>query len=526
MGTYRVETEDGVFDVEVDDSSSAEVKSDSSIGGDLLKDSPQLALSLAQLIPGPVGSAIDATSSALEHPFAFAFGGPSANKIQEGANLAGILKTAYNADKSSVGSFLNDLGKNEEVFPSTGITSAKTDTGKLAQLGINLTAPFLQKKFSNADPVAKKINNPEFGPKAPKTEEVSKAIDQISSKSDTLSNFYKKSLNYGSDVIDQSAMQKVSSIDPQIKIADESLAKTSYELARKFRDDFFPKYSQKISEDFGKAWDGVVGNIEIEGSDIQKAFSDFGRSSGLYNKATYSPETLLPIEKKILSYVNGVGERVSSESVNRMKLSDLSSGFEDILRSEYGKQWKTPILDKFRRSFVDLAGDSKYSEMKDVKARFKPLYQFREDMRPFFGKKKGEANLQPAVNLFKNWAGGELQTKNPSHHALIKKITQEFGDQSLDSISKISKDRADLLATRQSILSQADADKNLLSANLMAKVSNTVKDKNEQVGILDSLMKSVEERKSKDVINKSLDYVIDRFTPFSRERNLVRKFRS
>lgn len=509
MGTYRVETSDGTFEVEVDDSSGDGQSQDNSaldlaiggtVGGFGGGIEPKDALSV--LMSGASGLSQGTLRNVMENPLATSIGGPSLANMKGGArstiDIENLLRSGVNR---VAGTSLNQistegLNPEQDIFPK-----AETSKGQLAQLAMENLLP-----SAIGDIGAWKARNTNIKPDLPKSSDVSGAVSKVEQGAGEAEKFLRTSNKLGADVIDNMAAQKVAGLDADLVKTDEALSKNAYELSKRFRDEYYPKYNEKLSKDFGEAWDGVVKGVEVEAPDISFAFSDFGKKSGLYNKAQYAPETLLPVEKKILNFMNGVQERISSEAVNRMKLEDLSTGFEDILRGEYGKQWKTPILDKFRKSFVDLAGDSKYAEMKAVKADFKPKYQFREDMRKFFGRKKGEADMQSAVNLFKNWAGGELQTKNPSHAEIIRKITQEFGDNVLDSISNISKDRADLSAMRQAVIAKAEADKNSYASHLLAKVSDVTKDKNEQVGLLNKLLADVEQRKQSGILKGLIEH--------------------
>lgn len=492
----------------------------------LKSDAPQLALTALNFIPGPIGAAFDALTSAAEHPVAFAFGGPSVNKAQEGANLAGLLKDLVTSDKSSLQSFLGDMSNRKEIFPSTGVTSAKTPIGSGVQLTANLLAPFASKATSSKDPLlmgrtdySPSVNFPEV----PKESQVSDAISGVESKSKEAVNFYKNSQKYGADVIDGFSAQKLADLEMKSALNETATANKAYSLAKKFRDEYYPSYSKSLSDDFGKAWDSVVKDVEVGGDDIMTALTDFGRNSGLYNKVTYTPESMSSVEKKIYKFIEGMRERVSSEGVNRMRLEDLSTGFEDILRSEYGKQWKNPTLDRFRKAFIDLAGDEKYSEMKAIKAEFKPKYQFREDMRKFFGRKKGEADMQSAVNLFKGFAAGDLQTKNPSHAEIIKKIAKQFGDGSLDSLSALGKERSDIESLKVAVSARAQADKNILTSKLLAKSANTIKDKNDKIELLNNLLGELQKRNHDGLAPKIGEYLLDKFLPGSKEVKFLKK---
>lgn len=362
-----------------------------------------------------------------------------------------------------------------------------------------------------------------LGPSLPHSAEVESAIDTVKTKFNKLSSFYKNTNDIGNSVIDESAKTAVIPIENRIIEKQNNLKNTAYAVAKKFRDEYFPRFNKNLTEDFGKAWGEVVNNVEIERSDIMDATSKFAQDSGLYNKAQYSPETLQPVERKILDYIGGLRDRLNSGSVSRMRLSDLSDGFESILRGEYGKQWKTPILDDFRKSFIDLAGDAKYSEMKDVKAKFKPLYRFREDMRPLFGSKKGDILPESAVKLFENYA---LDKSSASKNALLKKITSEFGDNSIDAITKLSSELSDLSNSKNSVLSNAEIDKTSFNSRVLAKVANATSDKEQSSKMLSDLLSHIEKRNEKNAVTKVATYLSEKFVPLFKEANTIRKISS
>lgn len=124
------------------DAQMAELESKSykgpSIIDQLISDAPYLAGSALQAIPGPIGMVAGAAGTIAENPLSFATAGFPGAKVNEGAKLVNLISGLLG-------------GPHTNTLESTGITSAKTPAGQIAQLGVDLLGPAVGAKFTKPD---------------------------------------------------------------------------------------------------------------------------------------------------------------------------------------------------------------------------------------------------------------------------------------------------------------------------------------------------------------------------------------
>lgn len=205
-------------------------------------DAPQLLGSATQFIPGPFGIGANIISGAIENPMPTAVGGLVGQKFAEGDQL-----------RSTISSLMGK--ESQPLFEPTGVTSAKTPIGKIAQGTMGIASMVL---------AAKGIKS--FNPKAQVLQD---AMDKPSFANDVRSAFYEAK----SGAVDKygEGLEKLSQDNPD-KIVD--MKPVIDQLKQSISED--PKLRNAVRRvpDLMKMLDDAWANTDLKITDAQNLVNE------------------------------------------------------------------------------------------------------------------------------------------------------------------------------------------------------------------------------------------------------------
>lgn len=510
MATYEVTTEDGVYEVETEDSPNVEQKDNSimdlAVGGLPsyalpAKDGDKLPL-LASTVSALTGGSL---RSAIERPKQTAMGGGLVfSGAEQGVDL---LKQILS--ERGVTSEIDNPYRGNEQFPK-----AKTAKGSLGQLllesaGPAALEPFLSiKRSPKASDIEEMVSTLDKNSKyKSKLIEGSKklAIDSAASEFDLKELQAKQRLNdlrRNSVSIRQSHQDQLAVVNSSIQEIDSKATNAARNLTLKSRE-IFPSYAKKVSDEYGQEITKAGAGVEIPFNDLKQSIGNSmqrGYLKTLFDKMTFAPESLSSEDKKVLSYVQRIREM---EGVDRIPLLSLDKEIQGIV-GKPGKQYSSAqrSLTELRRIFVDAAGDAN-KELSLVKAKFRPKLQFKDKLfeiaDPF--NPQGPLDTSKGTSYFKKIVDGDITQDDVDFGNLFDK---EIGSGFTDEIKDLSSKK---LSARQAVLdikkAYQDQSRNIISEKFK----------------IDDFLKSNESQKESAISKVAKDFDVEALNQTAKEGN-------
>lgn len=408
MSTYRVETEDGTFDVEVDDGSKAPSSNE---GLDLLKnigvggpsgisfgskkeDLPFIAAtSLDQFLTG------GQVTTALEQPKEFGLGGPSLANFAQGANLLPSI-----------------LGEGE-VFKSTGVTKAPTASGRATQTALGIAIP-----GGKAISMAKSSSF-----RKPSSMDVLDMVDQAKYEQSALDTVIGR--QEVSDIASLRSLNqnKISAIKNEIVNIDKDVIPVAADKATLSGRPTYMKWAKDLSDRYGAEYEPLIRGKSTTLEKYQTALGEAESSLGTQNidtSALSGPDKVLRGElERINKLINEHGwEKARNLTMRLDEIDDILK--KGIFKGNFGKMYTygDRAITEARKSLTNLL-KSEIKELVPLNAKYAPELQFKNEafniFQPF--SKSGSFDTTRGINFFQRYATGKLKPDEMRFVDIIKK---------------------------------------------------------------------------------------------------------
>jgi len=415
MAIYEVETEDGVFEVEVEDDAPAQAAQPTgpSEGQTLLNNvmaGGPAGISWGakpQDVPYIAGTALDQfvtggqVSTALEQPFQAAIAGAPGMNIAQAANVS---------------SFLTGQG---EVFESTGLTQAPTASGRATQAALGIAIP---------SAVAGKLSQSKSF-KKPSSVDVLDMVEQAKNEQNMLDVVIGRQEIEDITKLKSMNQQKVGEIKNTLLDIDKTVIPNAADKATINGRPVFMSWAKDVSERYGAKYRPL---IEGKSTTLEKYMNTLSETEARLGTQNVETAALSGPDKVLRSELNRIQKIVEENGWEKakdmaMRLDEIDDILKKgIFKGNFGKQYTygDRALTEVRRGLTDLLS-KEVPELSVLKAEFAPDLQFKNEafnlFQPF--NKSGEFDATRGINFFQRYAQGKLK---PDEMRFVDAVKKKF----------------------------------------------------------------------------------------------------